>query len=142
MARNLLAELQLVSDQSPIHLQLGLVVKECAGDLALRASLDRRSANAADGAVAHGGILAVILDAAATLALTAATGDDWTTVDLRVDYLRPVSIGAVEARGSVLHAGRTLGRAQGRVLDDQQRVCATAIGTFRRGPTVLPVGGV
>lgn len=78
----------------------------------------------------HGGMVAALLDTVATFALVATTGQPWTTVDFRVDYLRPVALGPVVLTGSVVRAGRTIGRAQAELLDGQGRSCATAIGAF------------
>jgi uncharacterized protein (TIGR00369 family) len=133
----LLSDLQKVCDQSPIHRELGLKVKELAGDTVLEAHLRSNWANSSEADAIHGGVIGLLLDAAATLALIAATGDDWTTVDLRIDFLRPLGLGPVQARGVVLHAGKSLGRAQATVLDSDDRSCAIAIGTFHHGPPVL-----
>jgi len=138
----LLSDLQQVCDQSPIHRQLGLQVKEVGGDTVLVAHLRSKWANSSEAEAIHGGVIGLLLDAAATLALIAATGDDWTTVDLRIDFLRPLGLGPSTARGSVVHAGRSLGRAQASVVDGNDRSCAVAIGTFHRGPPLLRREGV
>lgn len=137
----LLSDLQQVCDQSPIHRVLGLKVKESVGGAVLVADLQSNWANSSEGDAVHGGVIALVLDAATTLALIAATGDDWTTVDLRIDFLRPLAVGPLEARGKVLHAGRTLGRAKATVVDGDDRSCAVAIGTFHHGPPLLQLAG-
>jgi uncharacterized protein (TIGR00369 family) len=96
----------------------------------LHGSLAAAAENAAGSAVAHGGVAATLLDTALTFALIAATDRDWTTVDLRVDYLRPVPIAGVRVTGEVMHAGRRIGRAQGELLDHEGSGCARAVGTF------------
>src|SRR5262249_8546195 len=78
---------------------------------------------------AHGGAIAALLDTAATLAICAATGETWSTVDLRVDYLRPVRLGQVRSVGRGVRAGRTVGRAAAELYVDDT-LSATAIGTF------------
>jgi uncharacterized protein (TIGR00369 family) len=133
----LLSDLQEVCDQSPIHRELGLKVRESGGDAVLVAELGSRWLNSSVGDAVHGGIIGVLLDAGATLALIAVSGDDWTTVDLRIDFLRPLAAGPIEVRGLVLHAGRSLGRAQATVVGGDERSCAVAIGTFRHGPPLL-----
>jgi uncharacterized protein (TIGR00369 family) len=96
----------------------------------LQGSLSAAAENAAGSAVAHGGAAATLLDTALTFALIAETDRDWTTVDLRVDYLRPVPIAGVQVIGEVVHAGRRIGRAQGELLGHEGSVCARAVGTF------------
>ncbi len=86
--------------------------------------VDRKS-----GAV-HGGIVASLLDTAATFALIAATDHDWVTVDLRIDYLRPSKSGRLTVSGEVVRAGRSIGRASAELSDQTGSICATAIGTF------------
>jgi uncharacterized protein (TIGR00369 family) len=90
----------------------------------------RRLLPAGGAAAAHGGVAATLLDTSLAFALIAATDSDWTTVDLRVDYLRPLGLGTVTARGSVVHAGRRIGRTEGELCDASGTVCARAIGTF------------
>jgi uncharacterized protein (TIGR00369 family) len=79
---------------------------------------------------AHGGAIAALLDTAATFALVEQASGSWGTVDLRVDFLRPVRLGSVRVTGTVVRAGRTVGRARAELLDSDGRLCATAIGTF------------
>jgi uncharacterized protein (TIGR00369 family) len=89
--------------------------------------------NSATSRVVHGGALAVVLDAAATLVLVHVTGADWSTVDFRVDYLRPVFTGPLVVRAAPDHIGRRIGRASA-VLGSggQGPPHARAVGTFAR----------
>jgi uncharacterized protein (TIGR00369 family) len=123
--------LQRWLDETPFHGQLGtLTISPTDDGVEIRADLAPTGANDATSGVAHGGVAATLLDSALTFALIAATGGDWTTVDLRIDYLRPVPIGAVVVAGRVVKAGRRVGRAEGSLLDGRGDVCARAIGTF------------
>jgi uncharacterized protein (TIGR00369 family) len=121
---------------------MGLRIEATPGGVLVRAEFSAEAANGSDGLMVHGGLIATLLDAAATFALIAGTGSDWTTVDLRVDFLRPVAAGRVKATGELLNAGRTLGRARASVMGSDGSPTALAIGTFRRGPELVnPVGG-
>jgi uncharacterized protein (TIGR00369 family) len=81
----------------------------------------------------HGGVVATLLDTAATFALIRATGVDWGTVDLRVDFVRPAPVGALLVGATVVHAGRRLGRANADLTDPStDRLLASAAGTFAR----------
>ncbi len=131
------SDLQEVCDQSAVHRTLGLEVRSSEGGTVLVTQLGSSWTNDGEGDTIHGGVASLLLDTAATLALIGATGDDWTTVDLRVDFLVPLTEGPIEARGTVLHAGRTLGRAQASVLNSGEQPCAIATGTFRRGRRLL-----
>jgi uncharacterized protein (TIGR00369 family) len=127
--------LQTYLDEAPLHALLGgFSIAATDTGVVLRGSLSAAAENAAGSAVAHGGATAMLLDTALTLALIAATDHDWTTVDLRLDYLRPVPIADVRVIGSVVKAGRRIGRAEGDLMDQEGSVCARAVGTFAAPP--------
>lgn len=80
--------------------------------------------------VVHGGVAATLLDSAAGSAvhttLPAATA--YTTVDLSVHYLRPVTveIGPIRAIGTVLNRGRRTALGQAELRDSADRLLAHA----------------
>ncbi len=128
------SDLQRMLDTAPVHRALRLRVA-AAGDsgvvLHADTGLEHLGADGTD--FLHGGVVATVLDTAATFALISATGTDWSTVDLRVDYLRPAPTGLLEARGSAVQIGRRLGRATAELLTaDSGTVVACATGTFAR----------
>jgi uncharacterized protein (TIGR00369 family) len=83
--------------------------------------------------VLHGGITATLLDSAMALAVLSALppGGQSTTVDLGVTFLRPVPVdgAGLTADGEVVHVGRRIATAHGRVHDDADRLVATATTT-------------
>jgi uncharacterized protein (TIGR00369 family) len=104
----------------PIGDTLGFRLSEAErGRVALEGEPDRRSYNLI-GSV-HGGWSAAILDTA--LALAALTTLDaeqtFTTVDIRINYLRPLTVetGVVRAEGRVLQAGRRLAYCEASLTD-------------------------
>jgi uncharacterized protein (TIGR00369 family) len=123
-------ELRTLSEQSPYHRLIGLDIQHAAAGVDVRVSLDERFAIAEPAQIAHGGIVATLLDTAATFALIAESGHDWTTVDLRVDYLRPTPLGALSVHGEVVRRGRSIGNARSSLTDPSGKLCATATGTF------------
>ncbi|HJT36939.1 MAG TPA: PaaI family thioesterase [Actinomycetota bacterium] len=84
------------------------------------------------GRIAHGGVIAGMLDVAAGLAHRTKLGPDAThvTVQLHVNYLKAVGAGVIIARGTSLQTGRRVGHAEATVFDDQQRMLARASATF------------
>jgi uncharacterized protein (TIGR00369 family) len=78
----------------------------------------------------HGGVFATLLDSAAGCAvhtlLPAGTG--YTSIDLTVKFLRPVTAatGRVRAVGTVLNSGRRTALAEARLLDAGDRLLAHA----------------
>lgn len=71
--------------------------------------------------VVHGGFAATLLDTAVGCAVftTMAAGESYTTVELKVNYLKPVTIatGRVRGTGTVLHRGGRTAMAEGRLED-------------------------
>jgi uncharacterized protein (TIGR00369 family) len=127
-----LEELQRLVDTSPIHGALGLRARSADEGVLFDASPGRE--HSTDGGdVLHGGVVATMLDTAASFALIDSTGTDWSTVDLRVDYLRPAPVAQLEVRGHVLQVGRRFGRAKAELADPRDgRLLAAAVGTFVR----------
>jgi uncharacterized protein (TIGR00369 family) len=78
----------------------------------------------------HGGVVATLLDSACGCAVHTRlpAGVFYTSLDLAVKFLRPVSVasGQITAVGSVVHLGRRTALAEGRLLDAEGRLCATA----------------
>jgi uncharacterized protein (TIGR00369 family) len=68
----------------------------------------------------HGGWSAAILDTAMALAAltTLDARHDFTTLDLKLNFLRPIAAGAeVRAEGRVVHGGRRVALCEGRIVD-------------------------
>ncbi len=127
-------DLQALLDSTPVHRALRLRVVRSGGDgVLLEAETGPEHAGTDGSQLLHGGVVATILDSAATFALIAATDTDWSTVDLRIDYLRPVPAGLVQARATAVHIGRRLGRAAAELVGPaSERPLASAVGTFVR----------
>jgi uncharacterized protein (TIGR00369 family) len=79
----------------------------------------------------HGGILCDIADAAMGMAYfsTLEEGESFTTLELKINYLRPFWTGRLVARGRVVQRGRTTGMAECDVEDDAGRLIARASST-------------
>jgi len=134
------AELQQLVDAARLHRELEMRVQFAGGgSVVIEAVAGAAHLNAEGSCAVHGGIVATLLDAAATFALIALDGDDWSTVDLRIDYLRPVPAGPLSVSGEVVHAGRRVGRASAALSSAPAgQDCARATGTFVRTPTRGP----
>lgn len=126
--------MQRMLDAGPVHRALKMRVAEADDDgFVLHAETGPEHAGADDGAFLHGGVIATVLDTTATFALIGVTDTDWNTIDLRVDFLRPVPRGALLARGRAVQIGRRLGRATAELFAaGSGRLLASATGTFVR----------
>ena len=74
----------------------------------------------------HGGVLCDIADAAMGMAWIAglAEGESFTTVEMKINFLRPVWGGKLTAEGKVIRRGRTLGYAECEIRDEAGRLVA------------------
>jgi uncharacterized protein (TIGR00369 family) len=79
----------------------------------------------------HGGILCDIADAAMGMAYASrlAEGETFTTLELKINFLRPFWTGKLSAAAHVVQAGRTVGLVECNVTDVQQRLVARASST-------------
>jgi uncharacterized protein (TIGR00369 family) len=85
---------------------------------------------------AHGGVLVDVADAAMGCAYGTLLDDaeaTWTTVELKVNYLRPAWPGdTIRAEGRVVHAGRTLALTECDVTNQDGTLLARASSTVMR----------
>ena len=79
----------------------------------------------------HGGVLCDVADAAMGVAYasTLADGESFTTLELKINFLRPFRIGTLTATARVVKAGRTIGLAECDVTDADGRLIARAMST-------------
>jgi uncharacterized protein (TIGR00369 family) len=106
---------------------LGYDVAEAAsGRVVVTAVPDEDHLNPAG--TVHGGFSATLLDSCMGLALqtTLEKGSGQTTLEFKISLVRPMTpeTGPVRAEGVVLHRGRRVGTAEGRITDSQGRLLA------------------
>jgi len=79
----------------------------------------------------HGGILCDIADAAMGIAFasTLAPDESFTTIELKMNFFRPVWQARLRAEGTVLQRGRTIAYVECTITDEQSRVIAKAAST-------------
>ena len=83
--------------------------------------------------VVHGGMAATLLDSALGCCVNShlEAGDDYTTLELKVNYLRPITLDTGPVRGIAItvHIGRTTALVEGKVLDARDKIYAYASST-------------
>lgn len=79
----------------------------------------------------HGGVFCDIADAAMGMAYatTLEEGETFTTLELKINFLRPVWNATLTANGRVVHAGRSVGLVECDVTDERGRLVARAVST-------------
>jgi uncharacterized protein (TIGR00369 family) len=79
----------------------------------------------------HGGILCDIADAAMGVAFasTLAPDESFTTIELKINFFRPVWEAALKAEGKVVRRGSSLGYVECEITDENARLVAKAAST-------------
>lgn len=100
------------------------------GHVVFRMDADERHANPMG--TLHGGILCDLADAAMGTAWgsTLGEGESYTTLELKINFMRPVWCATLTAEGRVVGGGRTVGLTECRVTDEQGRLVAHATSTL------------
>lgn len=79
----------------------------------------------------HGGILCDLADAAMGTAWATRLAEDetFTTLELKINFFRPVWAARLRAEGNVTRRGRTVGYIECEIFDEQKRLVAKASST-------------
>src|SRR5688572_30412229 len=79
----------------------------------------------------HGGVLCDVADAAMGMAYASRLeeGETFTTIELKMSFVKPVWTGKLRAEGRVLGGGRTTGLVECHVRDARERLVAHATST-------------
>ena len=82
----------------------------------------------------HGGILSTLLDTSMTAAVlsTLPMGKSCLTLEMKINFVRPVTekSGRIICRAEVIHSGKRIATASGKIVDDQERLVGHGIGTW------------
>jgi uncharacterized protein (TIGR00369 family) len=115
---------------APVATALGLTLVRAGDGIAeFEYVADGRHANPMG--TLHGGILCDLGDAAMGIALasTLAEGESFTTLELHINFLRPVWDAKLTAKGRIVSRGRTVAMTACDILDEGQRHIATLTAT-------------
>jgi uncharacterized protein (TIGR00369 family) len=90
---------------------------------------DKRHANPMG--TLHGGVLCDVADAAMGMAYASALGpgESFTTLELKINFLKPIWKGRLRAVGRVVRQGKTVGLVECDVFDDKEQLVARASST-------------
>ena len=117
----------------PIGRLLGFVLKVIEpGHAVFDMEVDQRHHNPMG--TLHGGVYCDLADAAMGMAYAAtlSQGESFTTVELKINFLRAVRQATLTAEANVVKAGSTLGYVECEVKDEQGRLVARASSTCLR----------
>jgi uncharacterized protein (TIGR00369 family) len=115
---------------APIGKLLGLTIKS-SGDGRATVEFEASGRYANPMGTLHGGVLCDLADAAMGVAYlsTLAKGETATTIELKINFLRPVWNARLRAQARVVRAGKVVGLIECDVLDERQRLVARASST-------------
>jgi uncharacterized protein (TIGR00369 family) len=132
---------------APIGKLLGLKLLHAENGMAVVEFVaDERHANPAG--TLHGGVLCDLADAAMGFAFytTLEADESMTTLELKINFLRPVWKATLRAKSKVVRAGRLVGLVECDVVDEQERLvarasstCLTLRGQFAEGRRIPPL---
>ena len=92
--------------------------------------------------IVHGGVFSTIVDAAGFWAVYADLDEDLglTTVEMKLNYLAPVTNGRITARGRRIKTGRTIALAESQIENEEGRLLAHGMVTLMTVPGMSPEG--
>src|ERR1700704_3195985 len=114
----------------PVARLIGFEAKEIADGRAV-VTLAAGQQHANPMGTLHGGILCDIADGAMGMAYASTLEEDesFTTLELKITFLRPVISARLVAEGVVVQRGKTVGLAECSVTDERGRLIAKATST-------------
>ena len=118
------------SSDVPVMRLIGFQTKEIADGLAI-ITLAAGPQHANPMGTLHGGILCDIADAAMGIAFasTLAPDESFTTVELKINFFRPIWEAQLQAVGKVVRRGRTIGYTESEITNEQGQLVAKAAST-------------
>jgi uncharacterized protein (TIGR00369 family) len=114
----------------PVAELLGFEVPEAGGGRAV-VTLQAGPQHTNPMGTLHGGILCDIADAAMGVAFasTLGAGESFTTIELKINFFRPVWKALLRAEGRVVQRGRTVGYVECDVTDENGKLVAKSNST-------------
>jgi len=119
-----------MADESELFTTIGFkVVKVGRGRVELRFPFSRAVSRRGD--MVHGGVVMHSLDNACGFAvMTVNPGVDQFTMELKVNFLKPLRKGPFRAIGKVVRAGSNVVVVEGEVRDADGSLCAKSLGSW------------
>jgi acyl-CoA thioesterase len=117
-------------EQIPFARLLGLHLQEIGAGTATLGMKIREDLKRNNG-IAHGGAIASLIDSATAFAiLSLDPAQQSVTIDLTVNFLRPVTIGVAVAKARVIRAGKRVVVVSAEAFDEGGTLVATALSTY------------
>jgi uncharacterized protein (TIGR00369 family) len=124
------SQLKAKPEDMPVGRLIGFEIKEGADGRAV-VTLATGPQHANPMGTLHGGVLCDIADAAMGIAFasTLAADESFTTIELKINFLRPVWKAVLRAEGKVVRRGSRVGYVECEITDEKVRLVAKAAST-------------
>ena len=124
------------ANRIPMYQLLGMRVEEARAGYS-RFRLPFRHEITQPMGIMHGGALATVADSAVAIALWGLVGMDkiFTTIEMKINYIAPVSSGEVIAEGNIIHCGRRTAVGEVTLTDSDGKLVGKCIATYM----IIPV---
>ncbi|MDA4129099.1 MAG: PaaI family thioesterase [Thaumarchaeota archaeon] len=125
------AEVSVSKEQlPPIFITLGMkLVKVGKGRATITMDVGKKFHNPMG--TVHGGVITDLADAAMGVAVisTLEEKEAFTTLELKMNFLRPVYAGKLTAEGKVVHRGKTIVLVESVVINENRKAVARGVAT-------------
>ena len=127
-----LEKLKDATNASPYYHHMGLKVNIIGEDGSSELVMNFKDNFRNIHGIAHGGVLASLVDACSGLALYSLLKEDEAivTVDLRINYVAPFTEGKITGRGKAIHRGRNTAVSEGSIYDESEKLLAKGMATY------------
>ena len=79
----------------------------------------------------HGGVYASVLDTAMGMAGRSLGFDEVMTIQMNIQFLKPIIEGAIYSEATVIHQSRSTVLVEGKLFDEEKNLIAHSTGTFK-----------
>jgi uncharacterized protein (TIGR00369 family) len=118
------------AEPPPIAKTLGMAVTRYGdGKAAMEMEVGERFYNPMG--TLHGGIMTDLADATMGIAAISTLSEDetFTTLELKMNFIRPVFSGKIKAEAEVVHRGKTIAVVEAVIRDDEGKLVARCVAT-------------
>ncbi len=118
------------AEQPPVAKLIGFAMTEVEPGRAVF-EMDAGPQHASPLGSVHGGVICDLVDGAMGVSHASLLddGETFTTLELKINFMKPVWSGHLRAEGKVIKQGRTIGLVEGRVTDESGSLVAYATST-------------
>ena len=123
---------KMFTERSPVYRLTGLKLRKVSEGY-VKAEFHYKEELSRVGGMLHGGAIMMIVDqVAGTAAMTVNKGTNQVTVELKVNFLKPLTQEEepFTVVGKVIKSGKTIIVCEGRIYNSKEEMCVIGLGTY------------